>query len=143
MTIIKADNFYHFALCVYLRTIIFIIGQDVPWKEEIIPDEDDKAVSYVGFVEDQPVATGRTRVIDGNIGKIERVGVLPQYQGKGHGKDIVLHLVSELRKNKSLSVIKLGAQDHAISFYEKFGFKVDGDGFMEAGIPHHMMIMKL
>ena len=34
---------------------------------------------------------------------------------------------------------RLGAQDYAIPFYERLGFAVDGDGFMDAGIPHHWM----
>lgn len=143
MNIIKAENPYHFALCIYLRTVIFIIGQDVSPEDEIIPDEDEQAVSYVGFVNNQPVATARYRIVDGIIGKIERVGVLPEHQGQGYGREMISHLISELKHNKELTFLKLGAQDHAIPFYEKLGFQVEGDGFMEAGIPHHMMVMKL
>ncbi|MDZ7834245.1 MAG: GNAT family N-acetyltransferase [Alkalibacterium sp.] len=33
----------------------------------------------------------------------------------------------------------LDSQDHAIPFYEKEGFEVQGDGFLDAGIPHHFM----
>ena len=35
--------------------------------------------------------------------------------------------------------IVLHAQDHALGFYERCGYEVEGDGFEEAGIPHHKM----
>lgn len=143
MEIVKAEDPYHFALCIYLRTVIFIIGQKVAWEDEIIEGEDSQAVSFVGFVENEPVATARYRVVGGETGKIERVGVLPEHQGKGYGRAMISHLISELKNNYNLKSLKLGAQDHAIPFYKKLGFEVEGDGFMEAGIPHHMMVMKL
>ena len=37
----------------------------------------------------------------------------------------------------------LDAQDHARKFYEKLGFKQEGEVFMEVGIPHIKMFMDL
>ncbi len=38
---------------------------------------------------------------------------------------------------------KLGAQVHAIGFYEKLGFEAVGPVYMDAGIPHRDMVMAL
>jgi predicted GNAT family N-acyltransferase len=35
--------------------------------------------------------------------------------------------------------LRIEAQDYTIPFYEKMGFAVVGDGFLEANIPHHAM----
>jgi ElaA protein len=34
---------------------------------------------------------------------------------------------------------RLGSQSHATGFYEKLGFVVEGDEFLDAGIPHRRM----
>ena len=36
-------------------------------------------------------------------------------------------------------MFKLGSQDQAIPFYERLGFNIVGEGFVDAGIPHHWM----
>jgi predicted GNAT family N-acyltransferase len=35
------------------------------------------------------------------------------------------------------------ARDTAIGFYEKLGYKVKGDGFIEVNVPHHVMEKEL
>jgi predicted GNAT family N-acyltransferase len=35
--------------------------------------------------------------------------------------------------------LRIEAQDYTIPFYEKMGFTVVGDGFLEANTPHHAM----
>jgi predicted GNAT family N-acyltransferase len=35
------------------------------------------------------------------------------------------------------------ARDTAIGFYEKFGYKVMGDEFIEVNVPHHVMVKPL
>jgi ElaA protein len=39
--------------------------------------------------------------------------------------------------------VKLGAQTHALGFYERLGFTAIGDEFDDAGIPHREMVLKL
>jgi ElaA protein len=35
-----------------------------------------------------------------------------------------------------LDAAQLGAQTHAVGFYERFGFRVQGSEYEDAGIPH-------
>ncbi len=141
MKITKVENLYQHAICVYLRTVIFTQGQNVPVELEIEHNEDE-AVYFIGEIDKKPVATARYRVIDGSIAKIERVGVLGDFRGKGYGKLITQYAIDDAKQAHNLEIIKLSSQDSAIPFYERLGFTVDGDGFMEAGISHHIMIMK-
>ena len=141
MDIVKADTKKLFGFCIYIRTLVFIQDQSCPLDEEINDDEDN-AIDYIGLINDHPVATARYRIKD-KAGKIERVAVLSDHQGKGLGKTMILHLINEIKSNHDISEIILGGQDQAIPFYEKLGFTTYGDGYMDAGIPHHMMRMKI
>ena len=49
----------------------------------------------------------------------------------------------DIQKNTAIATIKLGAQDTAIAFYQKLGFTVISEGYLDAAIPHHAMAMKL
>lgn len=58
--------------CFGIRLEVFVVGQDVPEDEEI--DEfDDVAQHYIAFWGDEPVGTGRLRLVDGVFIKFERV----------------------------------------------------------------------
>ena len=45
-------------------------------------------------------------------------------------------------KENSLPKLKLHAQTHAEDFYKKLGYVTNSDVFMEANIPHIVMIKK-
>ena len=76
------------------------------------------------------------------LGKIGRVAVLPEMRGRGIGKDLVLFAVDELRR-RGASRAMLGAQTHALGFYEALGFSGFGPEFMDAGILHREMVREL
>ena len=50
--------------------------------------------------------------------------------------------LDELRA-RGVTKAKLGAQTHAIGFYEKLGFTVHGPEYDDAGIPHRDMSRSL
>ena len=60
------------------------------------------------------------------------------YQGQGLGEQIMKRILSDL-KLSAVASAKLSAQTYAIPFYEKLGFVVYGDEYMDAGIPHKDM----
>lgn len=136
----KADNLYKYSLCIYLRTIVYVIEQNVPpYPNEFNPNE-DKAMHYIGWLGDEPVATARYRILeeDNTTGKIERIVVVNDRRKNGFGTQIVKHVMDEmLSTNPQVQRIIMNAQDQALPFYEKLGYSVVGDGFIEAGIPHH------
>jgi predicted GNAT family N-acyltransferase len=52
-----------------------------------------------------------------------------------------LEIVTPLR-SQELPIIYLHAQEHAMNFYQKYGFEAQGDRFYEAGIPHFKMVYR-
>ena len=48
-------------------------------------------------------------------------------------------ILSDLRQHALIKKVKLSSQTYAIQFYEKLGFQVCSDEYMDAGIPHKDM----
>lgn len=129
------------AACRWLRRKVFIDEQGVSEADEI-DDKDDEAIHLLAFVADHPVGTARL-LISGDTGKIGRVCVLPDQRGKGIGAALIRAAVSELESVQGVSRAKLGAQTHAIDFYQALGFAAVGPIYDDAGIPHRDMVMAL
>ncbi|HEY8963158.1 MAG TPA: GNAT family N-acetyltransferase [Alphaproteobacteria bacterium] len=139
MTFKRATTQSDLARCAWLRGLVFGAGQNVPINEDI-DDLEDQCRHIIGFDKDVPCATARWRIYKPGIAKIERVAVSPNAQGKGIGKQLMQAIIDDIRTtDPSLTTFRLGSQDHAIPFYERLGFSVVGDGFMDANIPHHWM----
>ena len=121
-----------------IRTEVFIHEQQVP--ESLEWDEFDAISAHVlaSNFDGQPVGTARL-LPDGHIG---RMAVLKEWRGKGYGSAMLQKMLEELR-NRHKQKVMLNAQASAVKFYEKFGFKVSGEEFLEAGILHVKMILFL
>ena len=120
-----------------VRTEVFVNEQNVPVEEEIDHLEDESTHFLVTDDEGNPVGAGRFRVVDGG-GKVERICIIPEFRSKGVGKAL-MNAIEQYALSKQIEILKLNAQNQAIPFYEKLGYAVTSDEFMDAGIPHHAM----
>ncbi|MDV7758642.1 GNAT family N-acetyltransferase [Liquorilactobacillus mali] len=123
-----------------IRKEVFVSEQGVPEKLEI--DAEELATHYVGYVENQAVVTARTIEEDDGAWHIQRVAALNSQRHKGYAKEL-MKCIEEMAVEEKIPYLTLGAQDQAQNFYSKLGFKVVGEGFLDAGIPHHKMNKKL
>lgn len=129
-----------FPACAAIRRRVFIEEQNVP--EELELDELDATAVHLLAVQDgRPVGTVRL-LIEGESAKIGRVAVLPEMRGTRAGAALMRAALDELRA-RGVTRAKLGAQTHAIGFYEKLGFTVHGPEYDDAGIPHRDMSRSL
>lgn len=117
-----------------VRYEVFVVEQKVPLDMEW-DDMDAHCVHVVAYgAEGQAVGTGRL-LPDGHIG---RMAVRQPARGQGLGALMLETLVDAARKRGDREVM-LNAQTQAEPFYERYGFRREGEVFMEAGIPHiHM-----
>ena len=137
VTIKKALSDDDISKCMGIRFKIFIEGQQVPILEEL-DGKDAISSHYLLLINNHPAGVARIRCLD-HYFKIERVGILDEFQGKGLGRDLMQFILSNLKKHPTMNTVKLSAQTHAISFYEKLGFSVCSEEYMDAGIPHKDM----
>uniref|UniRef100_UPI0028A0E6EF GNAT family N-acetyltransferase n=1 Tax=Paracoccus sp. TaxID=267 RepID=UPI0028A0E6EF len=103
---------------------------------------DDEAMHFLAWLDGEPVGTARV-ILKGEIGKIGRVAVLPQARGTGLGAGLIRAALDALRQQPGVDRAVLGAQTHAIGFYEKLGFAAYGPQYLDAGIPHRDMALDL
>jgi ElaA protein len=125
------------ATCQRLRREVFIEEQGVSEADEV-DGLDEGAIHLLAFDGDAPVGTARL-LVKGPVGKIGRVCVLRQARGTGLGAALILRALEVLRGEPGVREAYLGSQSHATGFYEKLGFAVEGEEFLDAGIPHRHM----
>jgi predicted GNAT family N-acyltransferase len=123
-----------------IRETVFVREQGVPVELEM-DGADPECIHVVAYVAaatsdglDRAVGTARL-VGDGKIG---RMAVLKEWRGRGVGSALVAALLG-IAAESGRTEVRLAAQTHAVGFYERQGFRVTGQLFFEAGIPHRMM----
>ncbi len=115
----------------FVRNTVFGEEQKVP--RELDWDEADPYCIHVVATDDEgnPIGTGRMQP-DGRIG---RLSILKSWRRQGIGTRMLEALVESARRG-GLEKVYLHAQLQAVPFYEKRGFKKNGEAFAEAGILH-------
>ena len=73
--------------------------------------------------------------------KVMQMAVDPQRQGEGLGRRLVVAAEARAFGELGLSRLYCHAQDRAIGFYEKLGWRAEGEPFTEAGIGHRKMVL--
>ena len=128
-----------------IRRAVFIEEQGVSEEEEIDEYDGDPAattgvVHVVAYCRGVAAATGRMMVHapPGEHPHIGRVAVLREYRGQGLGRAVMLALHNEAQR-RGYAGVALGAQLHAIPFYETLGYIVSGEVYLDAGIEHRWM----
>ena len=120
-----------------IRRAVFCREQGVPEALEI-DGRDGQCTHYLVYLGRKPIGTARIRPLAPNKAKIERVAVLAAHRGNGIGRQLMVHLLSDLAKAGTPTIL-LHAQTASERFYAALGFDVQGPPFEEAGIPHIKM----
>ncbi len=120
-----------------IRYQVFVDEQQVPAELEL--DELEAASLHaVLYQAEKAIATARIYELKENLYKVQRVAVLKEFRNKGIGRLLMEELEKKVRLENGIQ-LTLGSQNTAIPFYEKLGYNISSDEFMDAGIPHHMM----
>ncbi len=121
-----------------IRTAVFIREQGVP--EELEWDGLDEGCRHALALSGTGSAIGCGRMLaDGHIG---RIAVLPEWRKRKVGTAIVEALLDFARIN-GYRQVDLDAQTYAVPFYRTLGFIEEGEEFLDAGLPHIRMRLKL
>ena len=127
-----------------VREKVFVVEQAIPAHEEW--DAADEAALHAVVLNGAglPLATGRliTEAQPEGEARIGRMAVLRAMRGSGVGGQVLRALVDAARERGVRSVV-LHAQTSAKRFYERQGFKAEGEAFDEVDIPHIAMRMPL
>lgn len=122
------------------RILLRPIGiPDYGWEQNdmnswhFVAVENDKVVGCVVLVRLDEKAS-KTQLI--------QMAVEKDFQGRGIGRMLVEHLV-EFASKQEVQEIQIHARDDVTAFYEQLGFEIVGEPFLEVGIKHRHMLMRL
>lgn len=121
------------------RAAVFVVEQNIVYQDMDDKDYDSLHVYY----DDGGKVTAYLRAFETEAGVMRMGRVLTLQHGHGLGGKLLHYALEEIRQRYSPKVIAIDSQCHAIGFYEKVGFKVCSDEFLEEGIMHVKMELKL
>lgn len=123
--------------CMALRYEVFCTEQGVSEADEI-DGEDPHCTHVLASLDRTPMGAARYQY-PGPYAKIQRVCVTKAARGTGMGQALIRFMIDHIKDENRVSEIRLGAQTHALGFYEKLGFVPFGPEYDDAGIPHRDM----
>jgi GNAT superfamily N-acetyltransferase len=124
---------------------------DVIWPDfSVLPTKDHPTIMFhdlekekedilIGaFEEDEIMACCiLTKIADGTC-KLRQMAVRPKLQGTGLGA-AMMNYAEQLAKDAGYKKMVMNARKTAKGFYEKLGYEIEGDEFVEVTLPHFYM----
>ena len=126
----ELSPFELYGLC-RLRVDVFVVEQECPYPELDGRDAEPTTV-HLWFEEDGAVLATIRILDDGGTRAIGRVATAASARSRG----LAGRLVEEGIALCEGFPITLGAQAYLEGWYERFGFRRSGEGYVEDGIPH-------
>jgi ElaA protein len=127
------------AACRALRRRVFIEEQGVSEADEL-DDLDPDCLHVLAVKDGIPVGSARIHIVS-RVAKVGRVCVLKPHRGTGLGAALIREAM--IVSKGQADTVKLGAQLHALGFYEALGFIAYGPVYDDAGIDHRDMAQDL
>lgn len=123
------------------RSEIFIMEQNIQYQDM---DNIDYDSLHCFLMEDNRVIAYLRAFYQNDNKDIVRIGrVLTLKHGNGIGRYLMTQSLQTIKEKMKCKKISMDVQKHAIGFYEKFGFKTISDEFLEEGVIHVVMELKL
>ena len=107
---------------------------------EFSGDFDDNTI-HLGYYEGEEIIGIVTIIKNGKIAQLRGMAVADAHQGEGIGKKLVLEAENVLKK-ENFSRIWMNARENAVPFYEKLGYRIEGDLFVIKPIGFHYLMSK-
>jgi ribosomal protein S18 acetylase RimI-like enzyme len=108
--------------------------------EDLEREKDD--ILITAFDEDEILGCCILTEVEPSTLRLRQMAVKNNQQGKGIGQ-AVLTFAETLARAKGYRKMMMHARDSAQGFYERNGYKVVGDQFIEVSVPHHTMEKRL
>ncbi|MFA6971497.1 MAG: GNAT family N-acetyltransferase [Gallionella sp.] len=121
-----------------VREAVFIREQGIPPELEWDGLDEDCRHALVLSAQGEAIGCGRMQA-NGHIG---RIAVLPKWRKQKVGTTIIEALLDYARAH-DYPQVDVDAQTYAVPFYRGFEFNEEGAVFMDAGLPHIRMRLKL
>ena len=125
--------------CLQLRSEVFVVEQDCVYQD--IDGYDQLALHVLAYEENTLIVYARILPPKTYFEQISigRIIVKETHRGQEAGHELMNFCINYIIDEFGKQVIKISAQEHLKKFYERHGFKQEGVGYLEDGIPHIAM----
>lgn len=124
-----------------IRYNVFVEGQGVPATlENDLHDRTDARHYLACTANGTPAGAARWRETENGV-KLERFAVLEGFRNQEVGATILHAVLADVHAELPDAEVYLNAQLRAVPFYERHGFRKEGDMFEEANIQHFRMVL--
>ena len=125
-----------------LREQVFIIEQNCIYPD--LDNKDQKALHVLGKLNGEIIAYSRLFKPGDyfDTASIGRVVNDPSLRGKKVGYTLMQESIKNIKDKFGETIITISAQAYLLQFYQSLDFEVQGEGYLEDGIPHNRMIRK-
>lgn len=134
MDITRVTEVWQLVLVFEIRKETFVVGQSIPLNQEFDELYGENYHYILLYEGEQGIGTARVNLTNKDYGKIERVAVIPVYQGKGWGKKVI-EAAEEWLKEAGYFKAVITSQLKAASFYEKLGYTIQPNSQTAGAIP--------
>ncbi|BCJ35935.1 ElaA protein [Actinocatenispora thailandica] len=119
-----------------LRVDVFVVEQDCPYPELDGRDTEPDTV-HLWYERGGRIASYlRILAEPGGTARIGRVCTAVDERGAGLAGQLLDQALAAIGPR----TVALSAQSHLTAFYARYGFRPDGEGYLEDGIPHTPMV---
>ena len=105
-------------------------------------DREDKRALHIILEEDGELI-GYLRAIPIGAEAVKIGRVLTKTHGRGHGKILMAGAINEIYHKYEAKTVTVHSRYDAVAYYEKMGFRVSSDEYVENGVVHVTMDKQL
>ena len=125
-----------------LRAEVFVVEQDCVYQD--IDGKDQASIHVLGVEQGKTIAYAR--ILERGLSykehnAIGRIVVSEAFRSRKIGHELVAFSIEATKKIYPKTTIKISAQAHLKFFYEEHKFQIDGQPYLEDGIPHVGMVL--
>lgn len=122
----------------HLRVAVFVVEQEAAYDD--LDGRDIEPGAELLWAEEEGAVLSTARILrEPGALRIGRVATVVEARSRGVASAIMRAAVERCLELDAALPILLGAQEHLVDWYARFGFAVDGERYLEDGIPHRPM----
>lgn len=125
------------------RIDVFVVEQNCPYEECDNKDYDSIHI----FAQNKDKIKAYLRVIPAGVSyeepSIGRVLVNKEYRRQGIAEEMMCFAIDYIKNELESDYIRISAQKYLLDFYQKLGFEKVSEEYLEDGIPHYEMLLKI
>lgn len=123
------------------RVDVFVVEQECAYPELDEIDIAENTLHVYAEVDGVISAYARCYIKQLNISAIGRVLISTEYRGRGLADRLMHTAVEAIRSYHDHEKIEISAQTYLLHFYQKLGFELMGEPYLEDGIEHQDMVL--